>query len=47
MFCIANTALPGVALGAAEPADVSKNDVFVACYSDVRQYVHNSSVDLI
>lgn len=47
VFCFANTDLPGMALGGNVPTDVNKNDVFVACYGEVREHVLNNNVDLI
>ena len=47
VFCLARGALQNVDIGGDEPSSFAKNDVFVARYSHVSDYVLNDSIVLI
>ena len=47
MFCKANVALNGVDLGDGQPSSYAKDDVFVASYGAIRDYVIDNVIELI
>ena len=47
VFCLAKTPLQDVNLGDGEASDFEINDVFVARYNEVRNYVFDDVVQLI